>query len=304
MRGTSGTGVGLPRVMPVARCTISAATPAFTGPGIFSGAPATIIIRPSHAATGILFTSPGRGPVAATIGRVVDWKPAKWPTGMGVRNTSIGMGAWSVGTVEHVMSVLAGLGITDAVIEVDGPEVPILDGSAEPFVRALLPLAARVDRTVEPIVLRSVVEVTDGGGGRVRATPRDEPGCSYRYELDYGAESSLKPQAAVWTGGSAAYAAMVAPARTFSMWAEAEAARAAGLFKGFSTREMLVVGDDGEPLDNTWRMPDEPAHHKLLDLIGDVALLGRPVQMDIVAHKSGHRLVQEWCRAVMRHVAG
>jgi UDP-3-O-acyl-N-acetylglucosamine deacetylase len=279
------------------RKTISRATGPLSGLGLFSGERCSITFRPSAAATGIMFTPPGRGPIGVHVTRCVDWRPRGWPQGLPVRNTSIGTGNWSVGTVEHVMSALAGLGITDVVIGVEGPEVPILDGSAGPFVEALQGLAVEFEKAVEPVRLRREIEVVDGGGGRVRARPRAE-GFSLTYELDYGPGSPVPAQSAAWTGGEAEYARDIAPARTFSLRAEAEAAGRAGLFRAFTAREMVVVGDDGQPVENAWRMADEPAKHKLLDLIGDLALLGAPVAADIVATKSGHALAREFCRKV------
>ena len=198
------------------------------------------------------------------------------------------------------MSALAGLGITDAVVEVEGPELPILDGSSLLFAQAMRELVVDIDRPLEPLVLRRAIEVQDASGGMIKAAPRESPGFSLTYELDYGAASPLPAQSATWSGDPDEYLQEVAPARTFSMKAEAEAARAAGLFSKFSPQDMVVVGDDGAPVQNQWRVDREPARHKLLDLIGDLALLGRPLQADVVATKSGHRLVHEFCRAVLK----
>jgi UDP-3-O-acyl-N-acetylglucosamine deacetylase len=288
------------------RRTLSSPTPPFLGAGLFSGAPATLTIRPF--AAGIAFTAPGRGPTLAHISRCVDWLPPKWPKGLPIRNTSIGAGGWAVGTVEHVLSALAGLHITDAILEVDGPEVPILDGSALPFVQVLLPLITELDKPVEPITPRRVIEVSDGGGGSIRLEPAaGSSSCTLTYELDYGPVSPLPPQTATWdaTAPDAAdtYAQGIAPARTFSLLAEARAARAAGLFPHLSPADMLVIGDDphnGQPIDNTWRLSNEPARHKLLDLIGDLSLLGRPLAAcTITAQRSGHALTRELCRKIL-----
>lgn len=290
--------------MPVARRTLATPTAPLSGRGLFSGEPGTVTIRPNPAATGVLLALPGRGPVQASVMRVVDWQPAPWPRP--VRNTTIGIGkagAGSVGTVEHLLSALAGLGVTDAVVDIEGPEVPILDGSALPFVNALKSLMVDTDRVSEPIILRREVEVSDGPGAVVRAVPRTVPGCSCRYELAFAAGGALAPQSVSWDGTPEAYCRDVAPARTFSFRGEAVAAKAAGLFKHFTTADMLVIGDDGHPIDNAWRLADEPARHKLLDLIGDLALLGRPLQADVVATRSGHRLTHAFCRAVLESLA-
>ncbi len=210
-----------------------------------------------------------------------------------------------MGTVEHVLSALAGLHITDAIIDIDGPEVPILDGSALPFVQALRPLIVEFDKPAEPLTPRRVIEVTDGGGGSIRLEPgAGSASCTLTYELDYGPGSPIPPQTATWDAAAPnaadTYAQNIAPARTFSLLAEARAARSAGLFPHLSAADMLVIGDDGRPIDNTWRTADEPSRHKLLDLIGDLALLGRPLAAcTITARRSGHALTRELCRRVL-----
>jgi UDP-3-O-acyl-N-acetylglucosamine deacetylase len=284
------------------RRTLSSETGPLRGLGLFSGLECSVNIRPSPAATGVLVSSPGRGPVAVHVSRCIDWKPRGWPAGVPVRNTALGTGDWSVGTTEHVLSAVAGLGITDCVIEWEGPEFPILDGSSQPFVGVLQDKVVELEKKIEPILLRHAVQITDGSGGEVTVKPRDE-GPLYSYTLDYGEGSPLTPQTAFWNGDAAEYARDIAPARTFSLRAEAEAARSAGLFRNFSPRDLLVIGDDGQPIENAWRLSNEPARHKLLDLIGDLALLGRPLHAEVNAKKSGHALVRELCRQVLKQVA-
>jgi UDP-3-O-[3-hydroxymyristoyl] N-acetylglucosamine deacetylase len=228
---------------------------------------------------------------------------ASWsglPGAVPVRNTTLmvlerGL-AHVAATVEHVMSALAGLGIWNAVIVMDGPEVPILDGSAKPWVDVLASVLKQ-GPAVAPITLARPVEVRDADAS-ITATPADI--ISYTYNLDYGPASPLKPHSATWRGDADDFAANIALARTFSLRPEAQAAQKMGLFNHLSPRDMLVIGDDGHPMDNAWRMENEPARHKLLDLIGDLALLRRPVIANVVATKSGHRLTHEFCRAVLK----
>jgi UDP-3-O-acyl-N-acetylglucosamine deacetylase len=213
----------------------------------------------------------------------------------------VGAGAVVAATVEHVLSALAGMGVWDACVVLEGDEVPIDDGSALAFVE----LARHLKRgglggmgaaDAEPIVLRERVEVRDASGAWIVGEPLD--GIEYAYALDYGAGSPIPAQRAVWRGDAEAYAREIAPARTFSLRAEAEAARAAGLFAHLTPAEMVVVGDDGLPMANAWRTEDEPSKHKLLDLIGDLALLGRPLHAKVTAHRSGHAMTHEFCRRV------
>jgi UDP-3-O-acyl-N-acetylglucosamine deacetylase len=222
-------------------------------------------------------------------------------------------------TVEHLLSALTGLGITDAAVEVYGPEVPIGDGSAAFIAGALRRAGVRpLGESVEPMVLRREVAVGTGSGGRIVARPRPEPGCSYTYELDYGPGAPLAPQRASWIQDGATqdsglrdsgppdsglsrsarlYLSDIAPARTFCLQKEAEQMRAAGMFKDLSPGEMLVIGEHG-PIENEYRFENEPARHKLLDLIGDLALVGRPIQAEIIATRAGHALNQELARVL------
>lgn len=210
-------------------------------------------------------------------------------------------------TTEHLLGALAGLGLTDALIELDAPEVPIGDGSAKPFTDAIHAAGLREIRpegalgTISPLTLDAPVTVTSPDG---RATITAEPiGAdetpTYRYELDYGPNAPVPAQAAEWRGDAAGFVTDVAPARTFSLAAEAQQMQALGLFRRFSPRDLLVIDDTGAPVDNAWRGECEPARHKLLDLIGDLALVGRPIHARIIAARAGHALNHEMARALV-----
>jgi UDP-3-O-[3-hydroxymyristoyl] N-acetylglucosamine deacetylase len=271
-----------------------------SGVGLFSGKMCRVTIEPGDGRGIVIASGPvlaTRGMVAASVlhvGYATQW--AGLPPGVPIRNTTIDAGGVTVGTVEHVMAALAGLGIWDAQLRVEGPEIPILDASARGFVEALRPALQSAPLSVEPITLTKRIEVREGEA-TIIAEPSDE--LSYTYNLDYGPTSPLKPQSATWRGDPADFATNIAPARTFSLRAEAQAAQRAGLFKHLSPRDMLVIGDDGAPIDNTWRLDNEPARHKLLDLIGDLALLGRPLLAQVTATRSGHRLTHDLCRAIL-----
>ncbi len=197
----------------------------------------------------------------------------------------------AIATVEHVMSALAGLRVTDVVVEVDGPEIPIFDGSAGPIVEAitsagLLDVGAATARVLDRTI---VVGESPGATITIEPSTRSE----FEYRLDYGGDS-LPEQAASFVadepGAPEVYASQIAPARTFCMAREAEAMRRAGLFTHLTTHDMLVVGTDGHPIDHEWRMDREPARHKLLDLIGDLALAGVAVRCRVRSDRGGHAL--------------
>lgn len=279
--------------------------PALHGTGLFSAKPAAVAFVPAACATGVRFVVNG-GFVPALVDRVTgDTSWSGLPAGFPVRNTTLcGTQSRVVATTEHVMSALAGLGLWHVDVHLEGVECPILDGSAAGFVDALREVPAGAP--MPPLLLTRRVEVKDDRGASIVAEPLgDGELARYTYELDYGAASPVRPQAASWDLSRSTYIHDVAPARTFSLLAEVEAARRAGLFAHLTPRDMLVVGDDGRPIDNAWRFPDagcvstEPARHKLLDLIGDLALLGRPLHARVVARRSGHALTHQFCRAVL-----
>lgn len=267
---------------------------AFLGPGLFTGIDGRVEVGPAGRRLTIR-----RGITSAAVDvSLVDPTPTLpgVPAGFPVRNTTLRLAdGVSVATVEHVLSAAAGLGQWGATLHVDGPEVPIDDGSASAFTTML---AGAGQGEVEPIVPRDEVTVTEGSATIV-IRPRRERGLRFTYRLDYGPGSPLTPQEATWEGDAAAYAAEVAPARTFSLAHEVAMATRAGLFKRFTPRELLVIGDDGQPIENAWRFANEAARHKLLDLIGDLALLGRPLQAEVVATRSGHALAHRACREVL-----
>ena len=224
------------------------------------------------------------------------------------RHTNLTHGGVTVATVEHALSALAGLGIADAVVEVEALddtgspvyELPIDDGSASAFVAAIR--AAGLigsPAPAEAIVLRQTITVQDEAGGMVVAEPAAVP--DFSYLLDYGSSSSPVPkQSSRWTiegaGSFGVFADAVAPARTYSLRAEAEQMQQLGLFASFTPADLLVLDDDGSPIDNALRFENEPARHKLLDLIGDLALAGRPIMGRVSAYRSGHALNHEMAR--------
>lgn len=272
---------------------------AITGRGLFTGRESSITITPTRAG-GIVFAVPsqiGEYFVPATIDAVL---PATGP--LGGRSTNVGGVIATVHTIEHVMSALAGTSVWHAIVRLAAPstepgepfEIPIMDGSAKDFAEAIPALAGEF-----PIgTLQEVVRVEDPATGAfIEARPSDR--LRYRYELSYPSGSGIDDQHAEWDGDSEQFRREIAPARTFCLEREALAMRAAGLFTHLSPRDMLVIAPDGRPIDNAFRFPNEPARHKLLDLIGDLALLGGRLIADIRAVRSGHALTHEFCRRLM-----
>lgn len=261
----------------------------FAGVALFTGVESRVSLTPAD--QGIRFSRGGGAPVRLTP-EAISYKPV-----VPARHTCVTTPGGDIATVEHLLSALVGLGVTDADIDAAGPEIPIFDGSAMPLVELILAAGLR-DLGGEPrrAVPKEVITANDGRGGSITLHP--SPGrCSYEYILDYPDPAPLAPQRASWGGHADLYAREVAPARTFSFEHEARAMHALGLFRAFTPRDMLVLGAQG-PIDNTLRFPDEPARHKLLDLVGDLALAGVNFEGRVVAHRAGHRLNHEMARRI------
>lgn len=302
--------------MPTHIRTLTGPVGPWTGPGLFSGVRSTLRVLPSVPNSGIRIKRISNNEIIDApvhVSQVIAslaWM--KLPPGIPehiaqrvVRNTVLSLGTQAAATVEHILSAVAGLGIVDALIELTENEVPILDGSAQDFAIALaqhstINLTHTTSLQSRAIRLRHPVTVQDHTGGIITAHPivaNEFP--SATYHLDYGPTSPIAPHTATWQGNADDYVANIAPARTFSLEHEALAAKNLGFFTTFSPRDLIVVNKSGTPIDNAWRFPDEPAKHKLLDLMGDLTLLGRPLLARVDATKSGHALTHQLCIAIL-----
>jgi UDP-3-O-[3-hydroxymyristoyl] N-acetylglucosamine deacetylase len=191
----------------------------------------------------------------------------------------------TVSTVEHLLSALRALGVDDVLIEIDGPEIPILDGSAAPFVILIheaglkpLPVARRYLKILEPVE-------TVHGGKSVRLAPSDHFRVSYTIGFDH---PLLRHQSIECRVASDSFAEEIAPARTFGFLRDVELLRRAGLALGGSLDNAIVIGETG--VLNKLRFEDEFVRHKVVDAIGDLALLGHPVVGHLSAVRAGHAL--------------
>ncbi len=266
-----------------------------SGRGLFTGASVTATIHPAEAGTGIRFQRsdlPGSDAIPASVDHVVS-RP---------RRTALQVGEAVVETVEHCLSGLAGLGVDNAVIDVDGPELPAGDGSAMPFVAAVENAGLiEQDAPRDPLVVTEPVTLREGDA-MIAAFPNGGAGMDVLYDLDFGGASVIGRQIHAFTLESRSYTEKIAPARTFSTLSDAQKLREAGMFEHLTPKDMLVIGEGG-PIDNAYRFEDEPVRHKLLDLIGDLALVGRPLHGRIVASRSGHHLNQRMARALLEQAA-
>lgn len=250
-----------------------------TGAGIHSGARSAVACLPAPPDHGIVFIRTDR-PDAAAVRASVD---AVSDTHRGV---ALGRGASSVRTVEHLLAAAHALRITNLVIEVHGEELPILDGSAAPYGRLFLE-AGLVDQAAPlvPLVPPAPVWVAAGEASML-ALPAPALRVTYVVPLDHPV---LGPaQIADLTLDDDAVMPEVTAARTWGFASEVENLRAQGLAGGASLEVALGIGPAGYL--NPPRMPDEPARHKIVDLLGDLALLGRPLRAHCIAVGAGHAL--------------
>lgn len=266
-------------------CRTLARTITVSGVGIHTGARARATLTPARTVgAGVVFRQADTGQeIPARASNVTETS----------RCTVLGRAGASLSTVEHLLSALAGLGVTDCIVEVDGPELPIGDGSALIWTEALAQagLTDLPGAGAGPLRLREPVVAAGQGGAFIAGFPSE----TTRYTVAIVYEHALVgTQVARFEPAREAYGERVAPARTFGFIEEVEALRAAGRARGGSFENAVVIYADhfSTPL----RTDDELARHKLLDLIGDLALLGRPLIADVVAVKPSHRLNNEFAR--------
>ena len=273
-----------------------AGTVSVDGIGLMLGQPAKVEIKPAPPETGIVFERVDLDPpvrIPATVDRVVSR----------ARRTTLKTGEATIETIEHCMSALAGLQIDNAIIELSGPELPCGDGSARLFVDPIMEVGLteqepprRVFKLREPIVL-------EDGGTMLAAVPSEDPGTRIIFDLDYGKNSDRIPRQTVsFDPTTANYVEEIAPARTYSLKEEAEALWERGMCRHLTPKEVLVIGEDG-PIENEFRFDDEPVRHKVLDVIGDLYLVGRPVQCRILAYRSGHALNRRMVTKIREQMA-
>jgi UDP-3-O-[3-hydroxymyristoyl] N-acetylglucosamine deacetylase len=259
-------------------------TVALDGIGLHSGKPVRLAMSPAPSDSGIVFRV-GAERITAAPESVVDSHYA----------TTIGRNGTRIQTVEHLMAATAGLGIDNLEVEVDGAEIPAMDGSAKPFV-TLLMSAGRAQQAARrrPIDLPHPIRV--GSGGRwIYIEPANTFRVSYTLDNDHPA---IGTQVLSCTPTEESFVEDFAPARTYGFLKDLGVMRKHGLALGGSLDNAIVVGKRGTL--NGLRYRDEFVRHKILDLIGDLALLGRPIHGHVIARNAGHALNFELVVAVQR----
>jgi UDP-3-O-[3-hydroxymyristoyl] N-acetylglucosamine deacetylase len=251
-----------------------------SGVGLHSGARVSMTLHPADADQGITLRRrdlPGRPELAAT------WRNARQTP----LCTTIERDGVQVATVEHLMSALAGTGIDNVVVDLDGPEVPIMDGSAAPFV--FLIECAGIVRQTAPRRAIKVLKPVSVEDGRRRAALTPGYGLSVDFEIDFDSTIVARQR---WSSRitRSHYKAELARARTFGFLHEVDQLRENGLARGGSLNNAVVISDDGVLNAGGLRYPDEFVRHKVLDVVGDLYLAGAPVRGRFTGVRSGHAM--------------
>lgn len=254
-----------------------------TGIGLHSGNPVDVVLRPAAAGTGILF-------VRSDLDRNVCFPArAEWVIDT-LLATSLGSPEVRLSTVEHLIAALRGMGVDNCTVEVSGPELPIMDGSAAPFVYLIQQAGLRPQRRMRRrFVIHRPIEVRDGNRW-VRVVPSRSFKVSMTIDYSHPAIGRQSLEATLTRRD--VFARTIAPARTYGFLKEVQELQARGLARGGSLQNAIVV-DEARVLNREGlRFPDEFVRHKILDLIGDLALLGLPLQGHVKAMRGGHALNQ------------
>jgi UDP-3-O-[3-hydroxymyristoyl] N-acetylglucosamine deacetylase len=267
---------------------------AVAGQGFLTGCLVRLCFRPAPPDTGLIFVRTDLKPAVRVPARL------DHVTGT-ARRTTLGHAPDQVTLVEHVVAALAGLRLDNCLIELDGPEPPGLDGSARAFVDALLSAGVVAQNARRAICAVDEPVVVGSAGATLTLHPPEgaDPALRVSYLLDYGPGSPIDRQTYSTTITPQSFVNELAHCRTFLLAAEAAALQAQGIGRHTTPADLLVFGARG-PIDNRLRHADEPARHKVLDVVGDLALLGCDLAGHLVAYRSGHPLNNELARRLCR----
>lgn len=259
----------------------------FSGIGLHTGRHAAVTLKPAARDTGIIFHRVDRSLlIRAHIGAVTDTAFA----------TTLGNGTAKIKTVEHILAVFAGLGLDNILVEIDGPEIPILDGSSTELVSIILRAGIAKQGKKRPYLRITKPVSMEDGHAEVAVFPYDGRRISYGIHFHH---HLLGKQHISIELSEESFIREVAPARTFGFLKDVEYMMANGLAKGGSLNNAIILSDSGIMNSSGLRFKDEFVRHKVLDLIGDFSLIGFPIFGHIFANKSGHSTNLKFMRKVL-----
>jgi UDP-3-O-[3-hydroxymyristoyl] N-acetylglucosamine deacetylase/3-hydroxyacyl-[acyl-carrier-protein] dehydratase len=256
-----------------------------SGKGLFTGKDAKVVFRPAELDNGIVF-------VRTDIDETVRISAVAPNIAKQDRRTTIQKGPVTIETIEHCLAAIIAMEIDNLIVEVAGPEMPAPDCSSAEYVKVLKkaqPVEQHGNR--KEFVIREPISITSNDAS-IYALPYPDDVLNITYDLDYTGHTGINRQVFSCRITPDGFEKNLAPARTFLLEAEAKQFQARGIGKHLGPRDLLVINSDG-PIKNSYRFPNECARHKIVDLIGDIALIGRALKGRIVAYKSGHGLNQQ-----------
>jgi UDP-3-O-[3-hydroxymyristoyl] N-acetylglucosamine deacetylase len=261
----------------------------FDGIGLHTGAYASVCIKPAPRDTGIVFLRTDKNAVIkASVGAVSDTAFA----------TTLGYNGTRIRTVEHVLAALSGLGIDNATIEVNGPEMPILDGSSLELTELIIKNGIAKQSKKRPYIrILSPISLTDGNA-EIAVLPYNGRRITYRIHFNH---HLLGEQTLSLDLTEENFVMEIAPARTFGFLKDVEYLKANGFARGGSFENAIILGEQGVLNSTGLRFKDEFVRHKTLDLIGDISLSGFPIYGHIIANKSGHTTNVKFLKKLFTH---
>lgn len=249
--------------------------------GLHTGRKVSMTVFPAEEGTGVIFVRrdlPGNPSLKASLSNVRDTRFA----------TTIGLNGVTVSTVEHLLSAFRGLGVDNAIVELDSFEVPIMDGSARPFVQMIKTVGIeRQGKRKKSLIIKKPIAVVGENGAYARLEPA--PKFIITYSIDFP-HPAIGMQKFRLEFSPQEYEKKIASARTFGFLKDLEYFQAVGLALGGSLKNAIVLDDFKILNKEGLRFPDEFVKHKILDAIGDLSLIGSPIIGHFIAHKSGHHL--------------
>lgn len=276
----------------VLRKTISAPIN-FSGKGVHSGRLCTIILHPAESGNNIVFQRTdliGSPIVKASINNISDDKL--------MRRTTLTENGVSVFTVEHVISALYGLGITDCLIEMNQEEPPFIDGSSQPFVEAIISNGVRELKSTITGYYPDTIINYQTKEAEFTVLPAEDFQVTFFYNSNH---PGLRAQSYTTPINSEDYLKNIAPARTFCFFEEIEMMRSAGLIKGANLNSAVVIGRKSI-INSSLRFDTEPVRHKILDFIGDIALIEFPIRGHYLVWKGGHKVNAEFAKQLKKEI--
>ncbi|MEW6585933.1 MAG: UDP-3-O-acyl-N-acetylglucosamine deacetylase [Nitrospirota bacterium] len=261
----------------------------FEGIGLHTGRHARVCLKPAPRDTGIVFIRKDKDlTIKASVSFVTDTAFA----------TTLGFNGAKIRTVEHLLAAFAGLGIDNMIVEVNGPEIPIMDGSSMELTSLILKGGIAKQSKKRPYIMITHPVVMSDGNAEIAVLPHNGRHITYRihFKHDLLGEQKLSLELT-----EESFAMEIAPARTFGFLKDVEHLKANGFARGGSFENAIILGESGILNGSGLRFKDEFVRHKILDLLGDLSLLGYPIYGHIVANKSGHTTNLKFLKKLLAH---